>query len=82
MTPVSECSLRGGISAAVNVDAGGLKWRRAVSIVVLLLVWMVFVAALAAIGWYVWSELVDPAPPGGLDAVGAATPLGPDVAVS
>jgi hypothetical protein len=41
----------------VNGDVGGLTWRRAVSIVALLLVWMVFVAALATIGWYIWSEV-------------------------
>jgi hypothetical protein len=67
--------VREGISAVVNVDAGGLTWRRAVSIVVLLLVWMVFVAALAAIGWYVWSEVVDPASPATREAVEGVTRL-------
>jgi hypothetical protein len=56
----------------VNVDVGGLAWRRAVAIVALLLVWMVFVAALATIGWYVWSDFVDP-PHRDPAAVGAAT---------
>jgi hypothetical protein len=46
----------------VSVDVDGLTWRRMVSIVVLLLVWTVFVAALAAIGWYIWSVVVDPRP--------------------
>ncbi len=51
----------------------GLRWRRTVSLVVLLLVWMVFVVALAAIGWYVWSVVVDPPPYRDPEAVGAAT---------
>jgi hypothetical protein len=38
--------------------------------------WIVFVAALAAIGWYVSSEFVDPPPYRDSEAVGAATAPG------
>jgi hypothetical protein len=57
----------------VNGDVGALTWRRAVAIVTLLLVWMVFIAALATIGGYIWSEFVDSPPPRDPAPVGAAT---------
>lgn len=38
------------------------RWRSAVSLVALLLVWIVFIAAVAAIGWWMLTVLINPQP--------------------
>jgi hypothetical protein len=55
------------------------RWRTAVSIVAMLLVWIVFVAAIAAIGWWLLSALIDPEPysdPEAATILSAAIPSG------
>jgi hypothetical protein len=60
----------------MSIYVGVPRWRAAVSFAVLLVVWIVFVAAVAAIGWWLLTTVIHPLPYSDPEAASVSTSLG------